>query len=76
MLSFKVHYGFVLKIKSTDESSLIQASDYLERGINSDAEGVHDVRMYYHLGDALQRLGQNDRAYQVRLILIRTFFVG
>ncbi|KAL7638773.1 UNVERIFIED_CONTAM: hypothetical protein RMT77_010307 [Armadillidium vulgare] len=60
-----VHYGFVLKIKSTDESSLIQASDYLERGINSDAEGVHDVRMYYHLGDALQRLGQNDRAYQV-----------
>ncbi|KAB7494236.1 Aspartyl/asparaginyl beta-hydroxylase [Armadillidium nasatum] len=60
-----VHYGFVLKIQSKDESSLIQASNYLERGINSDAEGVHDVRMYYHLGDALQRLGQNEKAYQV-----------
>lgn len=57
-----VHYGFILKIT---DNKLNESVDYLRRGIASKAEGVVDGRFYFHLGDALSRLGRQDEAMQV-----------
>ncbi|XP_067666015.1 aspartyl/asparaginyl beta-hydroxylase-like [Haliotis asinina] len=56
-----VHYGFILK---TDERNPIEAVPYLERGVKSAAKGTRDGRFYYHLGDALHRLGNTEKAYR------------
>lgn len=57
-----VHYGFILK---TADNKLEEAVDYLRRGLETRAEGVVDGRFYFHLGDALARLGQNEEAMKV-----------
>lgn len=56
-----VHYGFVLKL----EGDLPTAILYLSRGIETNETGTQDGRFYFHLGDALQRLGRNNEAMQV-----------
>lgn len=57
-----VHYGFILKVH---DGHLKPAIDYLQRGIATREEGVIDGRFYFHLGDALARLGRHDEATAV-----------
>lgn len=38
---------------------------YLRKGINTNEKGVVDGRFYFHLGDALARLGKNNEAMRV-----------
>lgn len=57
-----VHYGFILK---TNDNNLKDAVFYLNKGIQSKAPGVIDGRFYFHLGDALARLGHIDNATKV-----------
>lgn len=40
----------------------------MRQGIKSREEGTQDSRFYYQLGDALQRLGKNEEAYEVTVI--------
>ncbi|XP_037794891.1 titin-like [Penaeus monodon] len=58
----QVHYGFVLKTSYKDNSAGIE---YMQKGINSGAEGTQDGRFYFHLGDALQREGKAEEAYKL-----------
>ncbi|CAG9828778.1 unnamed protein product [Diabrotica balteata] len=57
-----VHYGFILK---TTDNALEKAVRYLKKGINTKDEGVIDGRFYFHLGDALVRLGRREEADKV-----------
>ncbi|XP_058466080.1 uncharacterized protein LOC131439276 isoform X3 [Malaya genurostris] len=57
-----VHYGFVLK---NHDKNMELAVQYLQEGIETGHEGTQDGRFYFHLGDALQRLGRNDEALEV-----------
>ncbi|XP_037311692.2 aspartyl/asparaginyl beta-hydroxylase isoform X14 [Pungitius pungitius] len=54
----KVHYGFILK----SENMIAESIPYLKEGIESGEPGTDDGRFYFHLGDALQRVG-DESAY-------------
>lgn len=54
----KVHYGFILK----SENKIAESIPYLKEGLESGEPGTDDGRFYFHLGDALQRVG-DDGAY-------------
>ncbi|XP_060949434.1 aspartyl/asparaginyl beta-hydroxylase-like isoform X2 [Limanda limanda] len=54
----KVHYGFILK----SENKIAESIPYLKDGLESGEPGTDDGRFYFHLGDALQRVG-DDSAY-------------
>ncbi|XP_060789123.1 aspartyl/asparaginyl beta-hydroxylase isoform X2 [Neoarius graeffei] len=56
----KVHYGFILK----SENKIAESIPYLKEGLESGAPGTDDGRFYFHLGDALQRVGDPTRAYE------------
>ncbi|XP_054620889.1 aspartyl/asparaginyl beta-hydroxylase isoform X1 [Dunckerocampus dactyliophorus] len=55
----KVHYGFILK----SENQIAESIPYLKEGLESGEPGTDDGRFYFHLGDALQRVGDKS-AYQ------------
>ncbi|XP_078795018.1 aspartyl/asparaginyl beta-hydroxylase isoform X5 [Oryzias latipes] len=55
----KVHYGFILKA----ENQIAESIPFLREGLESGEPGTDDGRFYFHLGDALQRVG-DDSAYQ------------
>ncbi|XP_042319649.1 aspartyl/asparaginyl beta-hydroxylase isoform X5 [Sceloporus undulatus] len=55
----KVHYGFILKAENKIEESI----PYLKEGLESGDPGTDDGRFYFHLGDAMQRVG-NSEAYK------------
>ncbi|KAL2085294.1 hypothetical protein ACEWY4_018614 [Coilia grayii] len=55
----KVHYGFILK----SENQIAESIPYLREGLESGAAGTDDGRFYFHLGDALQRVGDQS-AYE------------
>jgi aspartate beta-hydroxylase len=57
-----VHYGFVLK---NLDQNYEEAVLYLREGIDTNAPGTQDGRFFFHLGDALQRLGRNKEAREV-----------
>lgn len=57
-----VHYGFVLKNHDKD---MEQAAQFLQEGIDTGHPGTQDGRFYFHLGDALQRLGRQQDALKV-----------
>lgn len=57
-----VHQGFILK---TVDNKLEEAVHYLKLGIATNDPGVIDGRFFFHLGDALERLGRHDEATQV-----------
>lgn len=57
-----VHYGFILK---TADNRLKEAAYYMRKGIKTREEGVIDGRFYFHLGDALARLGRTQQAMEV-----------
>lgn len=63
----QVHYGFILKT-SDDNNDLTRAVEFLTKGLRSKHEGVLDGRFYFHLGDALVRLGRTQEALQVRFL--------
>ncbi|KAK2527996.1 Asph [Columba guinea] len=52
----KVHYGFILKA----ENKIAESIPYLKEGLESGNPGTDDGRFYFHLGDALQRMGDKD----------------
>ncbi|XP_071063065.1 aspartyl/asparaginyl beta-hydroxylase-like isoform X7 [Pseudochaenichthys georgianus] len=54
----KVHFGFILK----SENKIPESIPYLKEGLESGEPGTDDGRFYFHLGDALQRVG-DDSAY-------------
>ncbi|XP_061613447.1 aspartyl/asparaginyl beta-hydroxylase isoform X3 [Phyllopteryx taeniolatus] len=49
----KVHYGFILK----SENKIAESIPFLKEGLESGEPGTDDGRFYFHLGDALQRVG-------------------
>ncbi|CAJ1081521.1 aspartyl/asparaginyl beta-hydroxylase-like isoform X7 [Xyrichtys novacula] len=51
----KVHYGFILK----SENKIAESIPYLREGLESGDPGTDDGRFYFHLGDALQRVGDS-----------------
>ncbi|NXB00483.1 ASPH hydroxylase, partial [Cnemophilus loriae] len=55
----KVHYGFILKA----ENKIAESIPYLQEGLESGDPGTDDGRFYFHLGDALQRMGDK-QAYK------------
>ncbi|XP_062836403.1 aspartyl/asparaginyl beta-hydroxylase isoform X4 [Anolis carolinensis] len=55
----KVHYGFILKAENKIEESI----PYLKEGLETGDPGTDDGRFYFHLGDAMQRVG-NSEAYK------------
>ncbi|XP_035611647.1 aspartyl/asparaginyl beta-hydroxylase isoform X9 [Oncorhynchus keta] len=55
----KVHYGFILK----SENMIAESIPFLRDGLESGDPGTDDGRFYFHLGDALQRMG-DDSAYK------------
>nr|XP_015833407.1 PREDICTED: aspartyl/asparaginyl beta-hydroxylase isoform X3 [Tribolium castaneum] len=57
-----VHYGFILK---TVDNNLNESISYLERGLSTKEPGVVDGRFYFHLGDALSRVGRTLDAMKV-----------
>ncbi|XP_044151026.1 aspartyl/asparaginyl beta-hydroxylase isoform X2 [Bufo gargarizans] len=52
----KVHYGFILKA----ENKIAESIPYLKEGLLSGEPGTDDGRFYFHLGDALQRVGDKE----------------
>ncbi|XP_036452335.1 aspartyl/asparaginyl beta-hydroxylase isoform X5 [Colossoma macropomum] len=56
----KVHYGFILK----SENKIAESIPYLREGLRSGEPGTDDGRFYFHLGDALQRMGDANEAYE------------
>ncbi|KAK8747948.1 hypothetical protein OTU49_016238, partial [Cherax quadricarinatus] len=58
----QVHYGFILKTTYNNNTG---GAFYMQKGIESEAEGTSDGRFYFHLGDALQREGKTIEAYQI-----------
>ncbi|XP_063249523.1 aspartyl/asparaginyl beta-hydroxylase isoform X7 [Prinia subflava] len=52
----KVHYGFILKA----ENKIAESIPYLREGLESGDPGTDDGRFYFHLGDALQRMGDKE----------------
>ncbi|MEQ2250979.1 hypothetical protein ILYODFUR_006384 [Ilyodon furcidens] len=59
----KVHYGFILKA----ENKIAESIPYLKEGLESGEPGTDDGRFYFHLGDALQRVGDNSAYYWYEL---------
>lgn len=62
-----VHYGFILKNLDLEYEEAIL---YLQEGIDSNEPGTQDSRFYFHLGDALQRLGRDGEARKVRMLIV------
>jgi len=58
----QVHYGFVLKTTYDDS---VDGARLMASGIATREDGVIDGRFYFHLGDALTRLGRSQEARQV-----------
>ncbi|XP_071525233.1 aspartyl/asparaginyl beta-hydroxylase-like isoform X2 [Panulirus ornatus] len=58
----QVHYGYILKTTYNNNTG---GAVYMQKGIESGAEGTEDGRFYFHLGDALQREGKTKEAYEV-----------
>ncbi|KAF7649928.1 hypothetical protein LDENG_00133470 [Lucifuga dentata] len=60
----KVHYGFILK----SENKIAESIPYLKEGLESGDPGTDDGRFYFHLGDALQRVGDKSVSIKTRLL--------
>ncbi|XP_069771796.1 aspartyl/asparaginyl beta-hydroxylase [Narcine bancroftii] len=52
----KVHYGFILKASN----QIAESIPYLKEGLLTGDPGTDDGRFYFHLGDALQRVGDKE----------------
>ncbi|KAL0268461.1 UNVERIFIED_CONTAM: hypothetical protein PYX00_010398 [Menopon gallinae] len=56
-----VHYGFILK---TVDNNHAEAADMFIAGIKTKEPGVIDGRFFFHLGDALNRIGRGKEAME------------
>lgn len=60
------HYAFILK---TNESKLVESVEMFAKCLLSSEKAVMDARFFYHVGDALQKLGRTaevcDRTIEV-----------
>lgn len=72
MLFSQVHYGFILKTTYDDSYN---GARLMASGIATREDGVIDGRFYFHLGDALTRLGRSQEAQQVIGLFIYLFFL-
>uniref|UniRef100_A0A8D0GXI3 Uncharacterized protein n=1 Tax=Sphenodon punctatus TaxID=8508 RepID=A0A8D0GXI3_SPHPU len=52
----KVHYGFILKA----ENKIAESIPFLKEGLETGDPGTDDGRFYFHLGDAMQRIGDKE----------------
>lgn len=57
------HYGLVLKLQGNIHGCI----KYLEKGLASDFTRSKDARLFFHLGDALARVGRDADAGKVTL---------
>lgn len=64
----QVHLGFVLK---TSDGKLEEGANLLSSGIRSEEPGVIDGRFFFHLGDALNRLGKGREAMEIYELGVR-----
>jgi len=55
------HYAFILK---TSENKLEVCIEKFSKCLTSTDDRVMDARFFYHVGDALQRLGRDQEAYE------------
>ena len=73
-----VHLGFILKLEGSSNSkaldvneqkklqlTLEKGANYLEKGIATQTPGVLEGKFFFHLGDALKRLGKTIEADKV-----------
>ena len=58
----QVHLGFILKTTYDDYEN---GARWMRSGMDTRDDGVTDGRFYFHLGDALIRLGRREEAQQV-----------
>lgn len=72
MLFLQVHYGFILKTTYDDSYN---GARLMASGIATREDGVIDGRFYFHLGDALTRLGRSQEAQQVIGLFIYLFLL-
>lgn len=54
----KVHLGFIVKA----EGDWHRATELLRSGLEANAPGTRDGKFYFHLGDALYRIGEREEA--------------
>lgn len=54
------HYAFILK---TNESKLVESVEMFSKCLLSKEKSVMDARFFYHMGDALQRLGRKEEVH-------------
>jgi len=59
-----VHLGFIVKTADRDYAGAIPL---LQQGIASNVPDVIDGRFFFHLGDALFRMGQHDEVLREML---------
>ncbi|XP_044766094.1 aspartyl/asparaginyl beta-hydroxylase isoform X2 [Coccinella septempunctata] len=57
-----VHYGFIWK---TTDNDLMNGVHYMQKGIDTKDPCAIDGRFFFHLGDALFRLGYKDKALKL-----------
>ena len=60
-----VHYGFILK---QIDRKVTESIDYLKRGIDSLDKSIMDGKLFYHLGDALQRVNKSEEVKKIPLL--------
>uniref|UniRef100_A0A915CNN7 Aspartyl/asparaginy/proline hydroxylase domain-containing protein n=1 Tax=Ditylenchus dipsaci TaxID=166011 RepID=A0A915CNN7_9BILA len=57
----QAYYGYILKLY---ENELEKGVHWMRKGLKAE-ESILDSKFYFHLGDALTRLGRNQEAYKV-----------
>ncbi|VDM47949.1 unnamed protein product [Toxocara canis] len=57
----QAYYGYILKLNGQFEEGVL----FMRKGLQAARAVIADPRFYYHLGDALSRLGRQEEAYRV-----------
>ncbi|KAI1724334.1 aspartyl/Asparaginyl beta-hydroxylase domain-containing protein [Ditylenchus destructor] len=57
----QAYYGYILKVYDDDLEKGVQ---WMKKGLKHD-DVANDSKFYFHLGDALTRLGRNQEAYKI-----------
>uniref|UniRef100_A0A915BAZ3 Aspartyl/asparaginy/proline hydroxylase domain-containing protein n=1 Tax=Parascaris univalens TaxID=6257 RepID=A0A915BAZ3_PARUN len=57
----QAYYGYLIKLEGELEQGVI----FMRKGLRTARAAIADPRFYYHLGDALSRLGRKQEAYEV-----------
>uniref|UniRef100_F1L6F1 Aspartyl/asparaginyl beta-hydroxylase n=1 Tax=Ascaris suum TaxID=6253 RepID=F1L6F1_ASCSU len=57
----QAYYGYLIKLDGELEQGVL----FMRKGLRAARAAIADPRFYYHLGDALSRLGRKEEAYEV-----------